>query len=115
VADANTKRFLVGVALAWAPWVPVIAGLAYMFRGISSHTATGLAVVAGGLAESFVLWGVITMVIAQVGAIVWLGKSFSAERPLRNIVSVISIVFSGLMLVLVCIFVGSVWLLSRQR
>jgi hypothetical protein len=115
MGDTGTKRFLAGVALVWAPWVPMIVGLLYGFRGISGTKATGLAAVAGGLAESFVLWGVVTMVIGQVVAILWLAKSFSAEHGLRNIVSVISIVFSGLMLVLVCIFVGSVWLLSRHQ
>jgi hypothetical protein len=110
MADPNTKRFLTGVALAWAPWVPTIAGLVYAFQGISSTTATGLGVVAYGLAESFVLWGVITMVIAQIAAIVWLGKSFSPGHGWRNVLSVISIVFSGLMLGLVCFFVASMWL-----
>jgi hypothetical protein len=113
VADANTKRFLTGVALAWVPWVPTIAGLVYAFRGISDTKAVGLGAVAGGLGESFVLWGIITMVIAQIAAIVWLGKSFSPAHGWRNVISVVSIVFSGLMLVLVCLFVASVWLSHR--
>jgi hypothetical protein len=110
VTDPNTKRFLFGVVLTWVPWVPTAVGLAYAFRGISNTKATGIAVLAGGLAESFALWGIIAMVIAQVAAIVWLGKSFSPGQSLRNLISVISIVFSGLMLVLVCLFLGSVWL-----
>jgi hypothetical protein len=113
VADTNTKRFLLGVLLTWAPWIPTIVGLAYAFRGISNTKATGLAELASGLAESFALWGIIAMVIAQVAAIVWLGKSFSPGHWWRNVVSVISIVFSGLMLVLVCLFVASVWFSHR--
>jgi hypothetical protein len=113
VADTNTKRFLLGVLLTWAPWIPTIVGLAYAFRGISNTKATGIAVLASGLAESFALWGIIAMVIAQVAAIVWLGKSFSPGNWWRNVVSVISIVFSGLMLVLVCLFVASVWFSHR--
>lgn len=99
--------------MAWVPWVPTIAGLVYAFRGISNTKSNGIAVVAGGLAESFVLWGVITMVITQIAAIVWLGKSFSPAHGWRNVVSVISIVLSGLMLVLVCLFVASVWFSHR--
>jgi hypothetical protein len=106
VDDLNKKRFLLGIALAWVPWVPTAVGLSYAFAGISNTKATGLAAIAGGLAESFVLWGIITMVIAQVAAIVWLGKSFSSGHGWRNFVSVISIVLSGLMLVLVCICVA---------
>lgn len=114
MADAIKRRFLIGVLLAWAPWIPTIAGLVYVFRGISTTKATGLGVVAGGLAESFVLWGIIAMVVAQVAAIVWLGKSFSPEHRWRNLVSIFSIVLSGLMLVLVCLFVASMWFLSRH-
>lgn len=113
MADENTKRFFIGVALAWAPWVPTVVGLAYAFRGISNTKATGLGAMAGGLAESFVLWGVIGMVVTQVAAIIWLGKSLSPEHWLRNLLSVSSIVLSGLMLILVCIFVGSVWVLRH--
>jgi biopolymer transport protein ExbB/TolQ len=70
VADATTKRFLIGITFAWAPWIPTIIGLAYAFRGISNATATGIAVVAGGLGEGFALWGVVAMVITEVAAIV---------------------------------------------
>jgi len=114
MADASSKRFLIGITLAWAPWILTIIGLAYAFRGISNTTATGLAAVAGGLAESFVLWGVLAMVVAQVAAIVWLGKSFSPEHWLRNLVSVFSIVLSGLLLVLVCLFVVSIWIWAHH-
>jgi hypothetical protein len=109
MADAIRKRFLIGVLLAWVPWIPAIVGLVYAFRGISNTKATGIAVVAGGLGEGFALWGVVAMVIAQIAAIVWLAKSFSSESWLRNLVSIVSIVLSGLMLVLVCLFVASVW------
>jgi hypothetical protein len=71
--------------------------------------ATGLAAVAGGVGEILVLWGTVTMIISQIAAIVWLGKSFSPHHWLRNLVSVCSIVLSGLMLLLVCFFLWSVW------
>jgi len=111
--DANTKRFLTGVLLAWAPWIPTAVGLVNSFRGISNSEATGIAVLEGGLAESFALWGIVAMVIAQVAAIVWLGKSLSPGHRLRNLACICSIALSGLMLILVCMFIGSIWLVHR--
>jgi hypothetical protein len=109
MVDAIRKRFLIGLLFAWVPWIPIIIGLRQAFRGISDTKATGIAAVAGGLGGAFALWGIIGMVVAQVAAIIWLGKSFAPEHALRNLVSVLSIVVSGLMLVLVCLFVASIW------
>ena len=55
--DLKKKRFLWGAALAWAAWVPTLIGLGNAFSGISREKATGLAAVAGGLVEMFVVWG----------------------------------------------------------
>lgn len=108
--NLSKNRFLLGLVLAWVPWIPIIVGLCYAFRGISSTKATGLYAVAGGLAETFVLWGVITMVVSEVAAIIYLARAFSAGHGLRNFFAVFSIVLSGLMLVLVCLFIGgAVW------
>ena len=109
MADAIRRRFLIGVLLSWVPWIPIAFGLRGLFRGISSTKATGTAALVAGLGEAFALWGILAMVIAQVAAIVWLGKSFSPEHWLRNLMSVCSIVLSGLMLVLVCFFLWSAW------
>jgi hypothetical protein len=97
------------------PWIPIVIGLRGLFRGLSSTKATGIAALAVGLGEAFALCGVVAMVIVQVAAIAWLGKSFSPEHGLRNLVSVCSIVVSGLMLVLVCIFVASMWYLLHHQ
>jgi hypothetical protein len=110
VDDLNKKRFLWGIALAWLPWLPIIVGLSYVLRGIWSTKATGLGVLIGGLAEAFVLWGVVTMVIAEIAAIVYLARAFSVGHGLRNFLAGFSVVVSGLMLVLVCLFIGgAVW------
>jgi hypothetical protein len=114
LADANTKRFFVGIVLAWAPWVPAIIGLILALRAMSGTRATGLAAVAGGVGEILVFWGTAAMIISQIAAIVWLGKSFSPHHRLRNLVSVCSIVLSGLTLVLMCFFLWSVWFSARH-
>ncbi len=112
--DLDGKRFLWGVALAWAPWVPTLVGLGYALRGISREKATGLAAVAGGLAEILVMWGIATMIVSQIAAIVLLSRSFSHGHWMRSLVSVLSIGLSGLMLVLVGGFLWTAWYLARQ-
>ena len=89
-------------------------GLGYALRGISTEKATGLAAVAGGLAEVLVGWGIGTMVISQVAAIIWLCKAFSREHWMRNLFSALSIRLSGLMLVIVCCFLGFAWFHARH-
>ena len=91
-----------------------MVGLGYVLRDISTTKATGLAAVAGGLVELFVVWGIGTMIISQVAAIIWLCKAFSREHWMRNIVSALSICLSGLILVIVCCFLGLAWLQARH-
>jgi hypothetical protein len=108
VDDLKKKRFLWGIVLAWVPWIPVIISA---FRGISEQKATGLGAVAGGISESLIVWGLITMVICQVAAIVWLSRSFSPEHAMRSLISGFSICLSTVMLALM----GWVtWLLIRH-
>lgn len=114
MADAIRRRFLIGVLLAWSPWIPILIGLHEVFRGVSNTKAVGLAAVAGGLGEALVTWGVAAMVVAQVAAIILLGRSFAPEHRLRNLTSIFSIVLSGLMLVLVCLFTGAIWFLAHH-
>src|ERR1700687_2317069 len=86
------KRFLWGVLLAWAPWLPTIIGLGVAFRGIAAEKATGLAVVAGGLAET-----------------VLLVRAFEPGRWLRSLFLVFSLCLSGLMLLLFGVFLWLSW------
>lgn len=95
------KRFLWAVLLAWTPWIPALVGIAYT---VSGSKATGVAAVAGGMVELLVLWGIGTMIVAQVAAIVWLFRSFSRTNVLRSVFSAASICASGLMLFLVTAF-----------
>jgi len=103
--DALRKKgFLWGALLAWAPWIPTLIGIGYLFVGINNSKATGLGAIAGGMAELLVWWGIATMIICQVAAIVWLCRSFSSTHILRSLVAAVSVLASGLMLVLVCAF-----------
>ena len=112
--DPDKKNFLLGVALAWAPWVPAVIGIGYAIVGISNTKATGLAAIAGGLAEMYVLVGIAATLICEVGAMVLLFRSFSREHALRNAVSVVSIIISGLMILLFGLSVWLIWLARHQ-
>ena len=107
--ELKQRRFLWGAVLAWVPWVPTLIGFAYAFRGIWTSKATGLGVVAGGISEMFLLWGIGTMIISQVAAIIWLYRAFSREHWMRNVVSAVSMGLSGLMLVTVGFFLWFAW------
>jgi hypothetical protein len=105
--ELKRKRFLWGAALAWAPWVPMMIGLSYAFVGINGSKATGLAAVAGGFAEMYVLVGIAATVICEVSAMALLFRAFSRGHAARSAFSVLSICISGLMMILFCL---SLWL-----
>ena len=109
VDELKKKWFLWGVALAWTPWIPTLIGLGNALRGILQQKATGIGVVAGGLTELFVVWGIGAILIGQVAAIVLLFRAFSPGHWLRSLFSILSICLSGLMLLLVGLFLWFSW------
>jgi hypothetical protein len=106
VDDLKKKRFLWGMALAWAPWIPTLIGLAV---AISNSRATGIAAVAGGFTELFVVCGIAAILIGQTIAIVMLFRAFSPGHWMRNLFSVVSICLSGFMLLFVGLFFWFLW------
>jgi hypothetical protein len=114
VDDLKKRRFLWGVVLAWAPWIPTLIGIAYAFW-ISGQKATGLGAAAGGLGEIFVLYGVAAILVGQIAAIVLLSRAFSPGHCARSLFSVVSICFSGLMLLLVGIFLWFSWFQTHHN
>jgi hypothetical protein len=115
VDDVKHKRFLWGVALAWAPSIPTMIGLGYALRGIGGSSATGVGVVAGGFAEGYVLVGMAATLICEAVAMVLLFRAFSPGHGLRAAFSALSICVSGLMLLLFCLSVWLLWFESRHR
>ncbi|MFZ0774824.1 MAG: hypothetical protein WCA49_16800 [Candidatus Sulfotelmatobacter sp.] len=107
--ELKKKRFLWGVVLAWTPWVPILVGLSHTLLGISKQKATGIGAVAGGVTELFVVWGISAILIGQVTAIVLLLRAFSRENWIRSLFSALSIGLSGLMLLLVGLFLWLSW------
>jgi hypothetical protein len=107
--ELKKKWFLWGVVLAWAPWLPILVGLAHTLLSISKQKATGIGAVAGGLTEIFVVWGIGAILIGQVIAIALLFRTFAPGHILRSLFSIFSICLSAMMLVLVGLFLWLSW------
>ena len=112
--DVKQKRFLWGVALAWVPSIPTMIGLGYVFWAIASSKATGIAVVAAGFAEGYVVIGMAATLICEVGAMVLLFRAFSRGHGVRSAFSVLSICVSGLMLLLFPLSIWLFWFVRHQ-
>ena len=112
--ELKKKWFLWGVALAWAPWIPTLIGLFYALIGVWAQKATGVGALAGGLAELFVVWGIVAILVSQVAAIILLFRAFSPGHWMRSLLSVLSICLSGLMLLLVGLFLWFAWFRSHH-
>jgi len=109
--DSAAKRFNRGLLLTWVPFLLfMIPMFANAFRGISNSKATGLAAVAGGMAEGLVTFGLAAIVITQFGAVVVLARTFSKGHFLRNCFSAVSMICSILLISLMGLFV---WLIPR--
>jgi hypothetical protein len=113
--ELKHKRFLWGAALAWAPAIPLMIGLGYAFVGIGNSKATGLAAVAGGFTEMYVLLGLAATLICEVSAIVLLFRAFSRGHGVRSALSVLSICMSGLMILFFCLSLWLFWFQSHHR
>jgi hypothetical protein len=112
--ELKERRFLWGVALAWAPSIPMIIGLGYALVGIGNSKATGLAAVAGGFVEMYVFIGLAATLICEVGAMVLLFRAFSRGHGVRSAFSVLSICVSSLTLLLFCLALWLFWFQSHH-
>lgn len=107
------NRFFTGVLLAWVPFfLFLVPALLNAFRGVATNKATGLGAVAGGFAESFVIFGFAALLMVEVMAIVFSARSFSKVSGLRRVLSVASICCSLLLIATMGIFV---WLVVYLR
>jgi len=113
--NQSQKRFQWGAALAWAPVIPMMIGLNSTLIGINNSKATGVAAVAGGLAETYVTVGLAATLICEGWAMTLLFRSFSRGHGLRSAFSVLSLCMSGLMLVLFCLSLWLFWFQSHHR
>ena len=113
--DTKRKRFLWGVCLAWTPFLFFIPTVTSAFNGIAREKATGLAVVAGGLAEFFSTFGLAATLVFEAAAIILLLRTFSGTRPLRALFSLISICCSVFVLMIGTLFCLSLFVLRSHH
>jgi hypothetical protein len=113
--DRSRKRFLWGVALAWVPGIPIFIGLREAFTGINNSKATGLAAVAGGLAETYFTVGLAATLICEVWAMTLIFRSFSRGHGLRSAFSILTLCMSGLTLILFCLSLWLFWIQSHHK
>src|SRR5436853_7411831 len=111
--ETKKKRYFWGLILVWSPWLPTLIGLANVVRGILTDKATGLAALAGGLTEMFLVVGLITTFVFQVVGIVLFARAFEGGHWFRNLLSAVSIFVSGIMLLLIFLFVWLSWIRPR--
>jgi hypothetical protein len=105
--DNAAKAFNRGLLLTWVPFLLfMIPMLADAFRGISNSKATGLAAVAGGIAEGLVIFGLAAIVITQIVAILVLARTFNRRHFLRSLFSALSIACSLLLISFMVLFVS---------
>lgn len=112
--DVSRKRFRWALVLAWAPWIPILLGLWPTFASINNSKATGFGAVQAGMIEVLVAWGLGTLLIAQLVALIWLVRSFSKQDMFRNLISFVSICASGMMLLVVGSFLWLVHFMGHQ-
>ena len=111
--DSAVKTFTRGVLLTWVPFLLfMIPMFANAFRGINNSKATGVAAVAGGIAEGLVWFGLAAIVLTQIGAIFLLARTFNRGNFLRSLFSAISIISSLLLISFMALFV---WLIRYLR
>ena len=111
--DAEKKRLLWGAGLAWVPALMVmVPTIMNGFRGASQEKATGLAVVAGGMLEALVTFGLVAFVACQLGAIVALAREIRRGGVGRTAFCMASMGFSLVMLTVMLLTVWWWWHLA---
>jgi hypothetical protein len=115
--DGGRRLFLWGTVLAWLPLLPIIYWLFLGIRELANQKQTGLGAVAGGLSEVFVTIGLVVAFAVPIAGIVLLVRSFSGHHRLRSFFTVVSILWSALILAGLCcvmwIFTHAIAMISR--
>ncbi len=107
------QRFVKGVLLAWLPFfLLIIPAIVELVNSFGQSKATGMGAVAGGLAEFFVMFGIVAFFVSQVLAIILLSRSFEKGHGARSLFSVVSICCSALLLAIGGL---ATWMMTQSR
>jgi hypothetical protein len=82
--ERKRKWFVWGTVFTCTLSIPLIIGLSNIFRGIAAEKATGLATVAGGLAEAYITFAALLAFAIPVTAIFLLSRSFVRRHAARR-------------------------------
>ena len=102
--ERKRRWFVWGTVVTCTLSIPLIIGMSNAFRGISTEKATGLAAVAGGLAEAYVTFGAVLAFAMPITAIFLLSRSFARGHGVRSLFSFVCICWNALMLALAGLF-----------
>jgi hypothetical protein len=102
--ERKRKWFVGGTLVTCVLCIPLVIGITQSFRGIFAEHATGLAAVAGGLAEAYVTFAVVLAFALPITAIFLLSRSFVRGRAARSLFSVLCICWNAFMLALAGLF-----------
>jgi hypothetical protein len=102
--ERKRKWFVWGAVVTCMLSIPLVIGIAQSFRGISAEHATGLAAVAGGLAEAYVTFAVVLAFALPLTAIFLLSRSFVKGHAARSFFSLLCICWNAIMLALSGLF-----------
>jgi len=102
--ERKRRWFVWGTVVSCTLFIPLIIGMSNAFRGLSTEKGTSLTAVAGGLAEGYVIYGVILAFAMPVTAIFLLSRSFARGHGVRSLFSLVCICWNALMLALTGLF-----------
>ena len=103
--DRKRTWFIWGAVLTCILSLPLIVGMFSSFRGISTEKATGLAAVAGGLAEAYLTFAFVLTFLLPIAAILLLSRSFAKGHQVRSLLSLLCIGWNAVLLALAGLYV----------
>ena len=104
IHERKRRWFVWGTVVTCTLSIPLIIGISNAFNGIAKEKATGLAAVAGGLAEGYLTFGVALAFAMPITAIFLLSRSFARGHGVRSFSSLVCIGWNALMLALAGLF-----------
>jgi hypothetical protein len=104
----QNRVFRYGLLLTWIPLlcfiVPAAIGVTRAITQASSAKATGFGVIAAGVTEVAATFGLAVIVASEAVGIVMLVRTSSRNDLIRTVVTVVSVVCSGLLLLVLGLF-----------
>jgi hypothetical protein len=105
--------FIKGLLFSWFPIFFIFATIVVnMFRAFAPNKAMGLGVVAAGISEGLLCFGIVAAIGCQFYGAFLLVRTFSSSQFLSRLVVVLSI--AGSATLCIAIATGLVWMRSRS-